>query len=80
MDALLIGIVVIMALSIVQRLIPGPCQCEKCGFHVNERRMQAEVKRKKRHQNLHDQFNIMPWGDKRCPGCRAGNESDREVD
>lgn len=78
MDPTLVSaaLVIVMGATVLLHRIPGPCQCEKCGFHVNERRMEAERKRVKSHRHLHVWLDI-PWGDEKCPGCRAGNEGDR---
>lgn len=35
------ALVVVGALAVVLWRLPGPCVCEKCAFHTNERRMAA---------------------------------------
>lgn len=44
-EALTYAVVMAAAASYLIWLLPGPCKCEKCGFHVNERAM-ARLKAK----------------------------------
>lgn len=76
LDLLSIALVVAMAGSVLLNKLPGPCQCEKCGFHVNERRMDAERERASRHRTLHFNYPHIPWGDERCMQCKLGHEDD----
>jgi len=43
--------------------LPGPCACQKCGFHANERRMAALRRAEARHDAQHRGF--------RAPGMPA---------
>jgi hypothetical protein len=36
--------------------IPGPCKCDKCSFHVNERRMKRERAAEEAHDHAHRGF------------------------
>lgn len=75
----LTGALIVMMLGAgLLHILPKPCTCEKCGFHVNEKRIADERARVKRHKDLHRYLN-MPWGDDRCPGCRAGNKEDEHA-
>lgn len=33
--------------------LPGECRCDKCGYHVNQRRMEKERKRELEHDRAH---------------------------
>ncbi len=74
-EVLSIAVIVMGALSALLWLIPSPCKCEKCGFHVNERRMAAEADRAQRHREYHV-ISHKAWGDT-CKACKAGNEGDK---
>lgn len=52
------------------------CTCEKCGFHVNEARLNREKDRARRHRALHAGY-ALKWGSPNCPDCRSGHEDDR---
>lgn len=54
-----------------------PCSCEKCAFHVNEHRMDAEARRAKRHRDFHRDYRV-PWDEEKCGSCRAGNLGDKQ--
>jgi hypothetical protein len=38
-EALTYAVVMAAAASYLLWLLPGPCRCDQCSFHVNERRM-----------------------------------------
>lgn len=42
------ALIVAGALGVLLWRLPGPCACEQCGFHVNERRMAALKREEKR--------------------------------
>jgi hypothetical protein len=58
------ALVVVGALALLLWAIPGPCKCEKCGFHVNERRMAEAHQRDLQHDYQHKTF-----GDCSNEGC-----------
>jgi hypothetical protein len=71
---------VMMAGAVMLHILPAPCKCEKCGFHVNERRVSRETERERvrvvRHRHFHN-FYHTKWGDVRCPDCRDGHSDDQ---
>lgn len=50
---LLVALVGMFLLVVAVWAIPGPCACEKCGFHVNERRMEAVRQAELAHEYEH---------------------------
>jgi hypothetical protein len=71
-----IAMAIAMAGAVLLWLLPSPCKCEKCGFHVNERRVRHEENRAESHRNMHSYWKY-PWGDERCGSCRKGHADDK---
>lgn len=73
-DVLSLALAIAMLGALLLYLMPGPCRCEKCGFHVNERRMAAERQRELKHDVAHKGFgyrdgdpDMYACGDEQCP-------------
>ncbi len=75
-EVLSIALAIVAGAAVLLWLIPGHCQCEKCGFHVNETRMKREADRVKYHRERHSAFRI-PWDAERCPTCKQGHLDDQ---
>lgn len=70
-----LALAVIIACAGLLWAIPTECRCQYCTTHVTERTRKAEASRVKRHREAHSYWRI-PWGDTRCPSCKAGNDRD----
>lgn len=53
-EALTYAVVMAAACSYLLWLLPGPCKCEKCAFHVNERRVARLAKDEAQREEVHN--------------------------
>lgn len=74
LDICHIALAAVGALTVILWLIPGPCVCEKCAFHTNERRMAKVRQAELEHDTAHKGFGFREgakdylWcDDEECP-------------
>jgi hypothetical protein len=69
------ALAVAMLGALLLYLAPGPCRCEKCGFHVNERRVAQARQKEIQHDAAHKGFGYKD-GDRDVYRCKDA-ECDR---
>lgn len=53
LDVCHLALVAVGGLVVLLWALPAPCRCEKCGFHVNERRLAALQQVETKHDYEH---------------------------
>lgn len=64
-----IALVFVGALAVILWMLPSPCSCEKCAFHVNEKRMERARQAEAQHDIQHKGFGYRD-GDPDIRDCR----------
>lgn len=82
LDICHIALVIVGGLTILLWALPGPCVCEKCAFHTNERRMKALRQAELNHDTEHKGFGWKPGApdridchDETCPRNRRHEDA-----
>jgi hypothetical protein len=70
-----IAISVLVAGALALFVLPHPCQCKHCSYHLHEHKVDAEKRRVREHRMRHHMYNI-PWGDPICAQCSLGHRND----